>query len=177
MAGTDPSVTDAKLVAPTLGRVGQAYEAAQLRSVTLNDAPRMAELWAAAYPEAAPSVAEVSEWLANGGALAMQDPSGMLLAALRWRREDRGWRIERVATRAQARGLGYGRWLITKVEALAIRQNIPWLVLSLPANDDSQHHYYGRMGYRADEPASAGSVELRKLVGGMWQRKSPAVRP
>jgi GNAT superfamily N-acetyltransferase len=164
-------VSETEPLAPSLGRIGQAYEAAQLRWVTLNDAPRLAALWAAAYPENPPSVGEVADWLAHGGALALQDPSGALLAALRWRREERGWRIERVATTTQARGLGYGRWLVTKVEALAIRQNIPWLALSLPEEDLEQLAYYGRMGYRAEGEPHAGSIDLRKMVGGVWQRK------
>ena len=158
-------------LAPSLSRVGSAYEAAQLRWVTLNDAPRLAALWAAAYPDTAPSVREVADWLADGGALALQDPNGELLAALRWRREERGWRIERVATTPSARGLGYGRWLMTKVEALAIRQNVPWLVLTLPDEDVEQLEYYERMGYRVEGSSNAGSVDLRKAVGGVWQRK------
>jgi GNAT superfamily N-acetyltransferase len=164
-------VSAAEPLAPSLSRVGHAYEAAQLRWVTLNDAPRLAALWGSAYPDTAPSVREVAEWLANGGALALQDPNGELLAALLWHREDRGWRIERVASTPAARGLGYGRWLITKVEALAIRQNVPWLTLSLPDDDAEQRAYYGRMGYRVEGESAPGFVELRKAVGGVWQRK------
>ncbi|MBW6456096.1 MAG: GNAT family N-acetyltransferase, partial [Trueperaceae bacterium] len=101
-----------------------------------------------------------------------------LLAALRWREEGAGWRVDRVATRPEARGQGYGRWLATKVEALAIRKNVPFLLLSLPWADAGQLAYYERLGYRvSDEPSRNGAHQppqrhLRKVVGGVWQRKA-----
>ena len=160
---------------PATGRPGHAYEAAQLRWATLADAPLLVELWRAAYPDDAAE--DVATWLEHGGALTLQDNAGRMLAALRWREEGAGWRVDRVATRPDARGQGYGRWLATKVEALAIRRNVPFLLLSLPAADAGQLAYYERMGYRVtDEPPLNGAHRgaqrtLRKVVGGVWQRK------
>lgn len=152
---------------------GQAYEAAQLRWATMADATRLVELWRIAYPDAAHDLAqEMLAWLGRGGALTLRDQDGRIQAALRWREEAGGWRIDRVATRPEARGLGYGRWLATKVEALAIRHNVPYLMLDLPRDDERALGYYERMGYRRDGDAPDGeSVALRKVVGGVWQRK------
>jgi len=168
-------MTDVPAPNPVTGRPGHAYEAARLRWATLDDAPRLTDLWRAAYPE--DDTHEVAAWLEHGGALTLEDRSGRLLAALRWREEGAGWRVDRVATRPEARGQGYGRWLATKVEALAIRKNVPFLLMSLPAADATQLAYYERMGYRVvEEPARNGAPQggprtLRKVVGGVWQRK------
>ncbi len=161
---------------PATGRPGHAYEAAQLRWATLADAPRLVELWRAAYPD--DDAQDVAAWLEHGGALVLEDRMGRLLAALRWREEGAGWRVDRVATRPEARGQGYGRWLATKVEALAIRKNVPFLLLSLPEADAGQLAYYERLGYRVTEESSrngaprAAHRHLRKVVGGVWQRKA-----
>lgn len=162
--------------AATLQPIGTAYEATQMRWVAQNDAPRLAALWRAAYPEEAElhTREALAAALAHGGALAMQDAHGDLLAALRWRRERGAWRIERVATLPEARGLGYGRWLITKVEAFAIRQNVPALLLTIPSEERDQVDYYRRMGYHPEGEAHAhGDITLRKELGGVWQRKGP----
>lgn len=163
--------------AATLQPIGKAYEAAQMRWVALNDAPRLAALWRAAYPEEAElhTSDALARALGQGGALAMQDPHGGLLAALRWRRERGAWRIERVATLPEARGQGYGRWLITKVEAFAIRQNVAVLLLTIPSDERDQVDYYRRMGYHpeAGEADATGEITLRKELGGVWQRKGP----
>jgi ribosomal protein S18 acetylase RimI-like enzyme len=154
------------------GRPGQAYEAAQLRWATIADVPRLVDLWRSAYPDAADEGTKgMMAWLGRGGALTHRDQDGRIQAALRWREEEAGWRIDRVATRPEARGLGYGRWLATKVEALAIRHNVPYLLLDLPVDDERALGYYERMGYRRDGDAGGDSVALRKVVGGVWQRK------
>ena len=55
---------------------------------------------------------------------------------------------------------------------------MPFLLLSLPQADAGQLAYYERLGYRvSDEPARSGAPQaahrhLRKVVGGVWQRKA-----
>lgn len=160
-------MTDTLPPPPVVGRPGQAYEAARLRWATLKDVGRLVALWVAAYPDDPVGDAAMAEWLEHGGALTLQDRDGKLLAALRWRDEGDGWRVDRVATRPEARGQGYGRWLTTKVEALAIKHSVPWLELALPDTDgEEQLGYYRRMGY---VPAGGDGHRLRKVVGGEWQ--------
>jgi GNAT superfamily N-acetyltransferase len=171
-------VTDTLAPPAVVSRPGQTYAAAHLRWATIADAPRLAALWRLAYPDDVSDVRDMAAWLEHGGALTLQDDAGALLAALRWREEGRGWRVDRVATRPGERGQGYGRWLATKVEALAIRQNVPHLVLALPRDDGEQQAYYERMGYRrlADDDdtvvATPDRVTLLKIVGGVWQTKA-----
>ena len=169
-------MTDISAPNPAVGRPGHAYAASQLRWATLTDAPRLAELWHLAYPGEGGD--DIAAWLEHGGALTLQDNAGRILAALRWREEGTGWRIDRVASRPEARGQGYGRWLATKVEALAIRKNVPFLLLSLPTSEAAQLGYYHRLGYQLVDapPTSNGAPKpaqhtLRKVVGGVWQRK------
>jgi GNAT superfamily N-acetyltransferase len=181
-------VTDTAPSAPILGRPGQAYDAARLRWAAYDDAARLTALWQRAYPDAPETESAMCPWLEHGGALMLEDHAGALLAALRWRETSQGWEVDRVATRPSQRGQGYGRWLMTKVEAAAIRANVPYLTLSLPADAPaSQLAYYARMGYvptetPADEATSseedaaadaARRIELRKRVGGTWQTKTP----
>ncbi len=169
-------MTDTLPPPPVAGRPGHAYAAAQLRWATLADAPRLVALWRLAYPGGGGD--DAAAWLEHGGALTLQDEAGRILAALRWREEGSGWRVDRVATRPEARGQGYGRWLATKVEALAIRKNVPFLLLSVPAAETAQLAYYLRLGYQLVDapPATNGAPKpahrtLRKVVGGVWQRK------
>jgi GNAT superfamily N-acetyltransferase len=125
-------MTDTPEPAPILGRPGQAYEAARLRWASLDDAERLAALWRLAYPDEGSSVGSMRTWLEHGGALMLQDRAGDVLAVLPWREAEGGWEVDRVATHPSQRGQGYGRWLMTKVEALAIRANVPYLWLRLP---------------------------------------------
>jgi GNAT superfamily N-acetyltransferase len=166
-------MTDTPDPTPILGRPGQAYEAARLRWATQADAGAIADLWRAAYPDEDASADSVRAWLERGGALLLQDRSGALLAALPWREAEGGWQVERVATAPDERGQGYGRWLMTKVEALAIKSNVPYLWLRLPggADDADQLPYYARMGYEVQEREDGG-LTLRKRVGGVWQTKA-----
>lgn len=160
-------MTDTPPSPAVLGRPGHAYEAARLRWATSKDVPLLVALWRAAYPDDATDAGQMAEWIEHGGALTLQDRDGTLLAALRWRDEGAGWRVDRVATRPAARGQGYGRWLTTKVEALAIKHSVPFLDLDLPdADGEDQLAYYRRMGYT---PNDGDERTLRKVVGGEWQ--------
>lgn len=160
-------MTDTLVSAAIVGRPGHAYEAARMRWATSRDVPRLLALWRRAYPDHVGDAGEMAGWLERGGALMLQGRDGEVLAALRWRDEGTGWRVDRVATLPDARGQGYGRWLTTKVEALAIKRSVPFLDLALPDPDgDDQLAYYRRMGYH---PAAADPRVLRKTVGGEWQ--------
>lgn len=157
--------------APRLGS-SRAYEAARLRWAGEVDADRLVGLWRAAHQdEDAAGMAENGEgmrgWLEHGGALMLEDPSGRALCAVRWRWGGDGWHVDRIATLPEARGQGFGRWLMTKLEALAIKRNVPTLTLTLAKPDLLP--YYRRMGYREDGRDGA-TVTLVKQVGGVWQR-------
>lgn len=150
---------------------GHAYEAAKLRWATHADLAALEELLAVARPEEPEPAGSMPEWLEHGGALLLENEEGVPLCAVRWRESEGGWQLDRVCTRPEARGMGFGRWLMTKVEALAIRYNIPFLTVRLP--DGEMAAYYRRLGYSiAHEPQSdsAGTgVTARKRVGGVWQ--------
>lgn len=153
------------------GATERSYRFATLRWAGEQDASRLCELFRHARPERPCSDADMRAWLEHGGALLLED-HGRLLAALRWTERHDGWRVDRVASLPEERGKGYGRWLMTKVEALAIRTNIPRLTLEL--DDDALLPYYARMGYRPAEGAVDGPKDphpttLVKRVGGVWQ--------
>jgi GNAT superfamily N-acetyltransferase len=154
---------------------GQAYEAARLRSAEFKDIPELLELYKVALGKAE-SEETLTQWLEQGGAFVLENAEGTMLCALRWREEPNtegqdGWRVDRVATIPEARGQGFGRWLMTKVEALAIRTNIPTLTLTLDETRDDLLAYYQRMGYEV-VAQKANQVSLSKRVGGTWQRKA-----
>jgi GNAT superfamily N-acetyltransferase len=154
---------------------GQAYEAAHLRSAEFKDIPDLLELYKVALGKAE-SEEGLTQWLEQGGALVLENAEGKMLCALRWREEANGegqdgWRVDRVATIPEARGQGFGRWLMTKVEALAIRTNIPTLTLTLDEVRGDLLAYYQRMGYEVQEQ-NVHQVTLSKRVGGTWQRKA-----
>ncbi len=166
-------MTDTPAPAQVYGRIGQAYQAARLRWAGARDAERLEALCRQAYPDAPPSWCCMDAWLEHGGALVLEDDGGEMLAALRWRESARGWEVDRVATLPRHRGQGYGRWLMTKLEAAAIRANVPVLSLRLPLDArEEQLTYYARMGYLEKE-RSEEHVQLEKRVGGTWQTKSP----
>jgi GNAT superfamily N-acetyltransferase len=165
-------VTRAATASPLLGPPGQAYEAARLRWAALRDAERLAALWHDARPEPEAPAETMRAWLEHGGALMLEDEGGALLSALRWRDAARGWEVD-VATHPQHRGQGYGRWLLTKVEAAAIRANVPLLTLALPIDAPAaQLAYFARIGY-LEQRRSPEGLELHKRVGGTWQTKRP----
>lgn len=148
---------------------GQAYEAAHLRYAEFRDIHDLLELYKNALGKAV-TEDEMMHWLEGGGALVLENAEGQMLCALRWREEGEGWRVDRVATIPEARSQGFGRWLMTKVEALAIRNNIPTLTLTLDEIRDDLLHYYQRMGYNIVNQDNK-SIRLSKRVGGTWQRK------
>lgn len=154
---------------PASSNLPQRYEAAKLRRAGLEDIPALTALYSQAR-EIAETREQMAGWLDRGGCLVLQDTDGTLLCALRWREVPGGWEVDRVATLPKARGQNYGRWLMTKLEALAIRSNIPTLSLALEAPESELLAYYQRMGYQVVRE-DKGRVDLRKRVGGMWQYK------
>lgn len=148
--------------------VGEAYQAAKLRWATLADADRLKRLFSEAHGDEQNADA-MADWLEHGGALLLEDQRGVALSGVRWREAaDRGWLLDRIATLPEARDLGFGRWLMTKVEALAIRYNVPSLTVTLNGSDELG--YYRRLGYSEYcEDAGEGPLRVRKRVGGMWQ--------
>lgn len=162
-------MTDGNGQQGSLPQTGAAYEAARLRWATLKDADRLVHLFAAARPTEPEARPAMLGWLEQGGALLLEDSKGTPLCALRWREEGDGWRVDRIATLPDERGQGYGRWLMTKVEALAIRYNVPELKLTL--DQEELLPYYRRLGYRVVDAGDddRSGVRLSKRVGGTWQ--------
>ena len=142
--------------------------AARLRSATYSDAAALATLYQRAWGDAAEDEATVQGWLEEGGALTFVR-EGTFVCALRWRETPYGWEVGRLATLPGYRGQGFGRWLMTRLEALAIQHNIPELQLTLDGAHAELLPYYRRMGYRACSPATP--LTLCKQVGGVWQRQ------
>ena len=160
---------------------GRAYEAARLRWAAQTDAARLAELWrlsraADGRPQDGDDEVGMRGWLEHGGAVLLEDDHGRTLCAVRWRwNDDGGWQVDAIATLEEARGQGFGRWLMTKLEALAIKRNVPTLTLHLDRAELLP--YYRRMGYgQVDGAAADGASTLVKRVGGTWQRQ-PGSRP
>jgi len=164
------------------GRPGVSKPAVRLREAELSDAARLAELYttvanaavdgstgtAAARPTPTPQ--QMREWLTTAGVLLVEDTvTGRPLAAVRYKTAGDGWDVDRIATLPTERGQGYGRWLMTKLEALAIRGNVKCMTLDV--HEQSLLPYYRRMGYRADPDDPA---RLSKRVGGVWQRQELA---
>jgi GNAT superfamily N-acetyltransferase len=148
----------------------EPYEAARLRWAEFKDTDKLIALYNAARKTHDETSESMGAWLESGGALMQENSSGEILCAVRWRECPNGWQVDRIATRPDARGQGYGRWLMTKVEALAIRSNIPTLNLILDEARDDLLHYYQRMGYYVHEQ-NTDSLQLQKRVGGVWQYK------
>lgn len=122
-------------------------------------------LYANARPNNPVSTEFLQEWLDHGGVLYITDQHDRPLAALLWREAAGGWRVDPIATLQDQRGNGFGRWLMTQLEALAIRSNIPFLETRIAREDLLP--YYKRLGYRVVE-----GLTLRKAVGGQWQEVS-----
>ncbi|MFA5595909.1 MAG: GNAT family N-acetyltransferase [Trueperaceae bacterium] len=147
-------------------RPGSGFTSPRMRDATTADLGRLADLWARARPEAGVGKAALKAWLDSGRALLLEDAAGCALAALRYREEDGGWRVEPIVTDPGQRGQGFGRWLMTALEANAIRENVAFLALDVA--DRSTLSYYRRLGYR---PSGDNDLQLRKRVGGMWQQQ------
>lgn len=144
---------------------GTDYVPPRLREANAADAPGLAALYAVTRPQAKLGAGALREWLSRGRALLVEDADGRVLAALRHWEEGDGWRVEPIVTHPEHRGQGYGRWLMTMLEADAIRSNIPFLAVTL--TDTTVLPYYQRLGYR---PLGDDQRELGKRVGGVWQR-------
>ncbi len=142
------------------------FTSPRLREATVADAAKLAELWSRARPGAGVSAAQLKQWLECGRAVLVEDAEGDVLAALRFRAEDDGWRVEPIVTDPDQRGQGFGRWLMTMLEADAIKANVAFLAIAL--DEPSTLSYYRRLGYRQDGDSE---LQLRKRVGGVWQRQ------
>jgi GNAT superfamily N-acetyltransferase len=144
---------------------GAAGPKAHLRWAGLADLDALCAVYQAARPDQADDPETMAAWLEHGGAILLES-EGRAIAALRWREESGGWRVDPAASLPEERAGAYGRWLMTKVEALAIRSNIPTLTLDAPSAESLP--YYRRLGYRRRDPLDADSP-LVKRVGGTWQ--------
>ncbi len=141
---------------------------AKLHTATDADAAALAELYQTAWSDPAEDEARVQQWLGDGGTLSFIC-AGTFISALRWREAPYGWEVGRLATLPEYRGQGFGRWLTTRLEALAIQHNIPELRLTLTGAQIDLLPYYTRMGYRPRDLEAP--LELSKRVGGVWQRQ------
>ena len=141
----------------------------KLHSATDDDAAALAELYRTAWNDPDEDEARVQLWLGDGGVLSFVC-AGTFLSALRWREAPYGWEVGRLATLPEYRGQGFGRWLTTRLEALAIQHNIPELRLTLTDEQTELLPYYTRMGYHAADPETP--LSLSKRVGGVWQRQA-----
>lgn len=135
--------------------------ATRLRLAGLSDTSALAEL----YRQRCNESGAIEQWLEQGGVLLLEAANGKLLGALRWRYGDGGWWLEQPLTPADSSQDDIKRWLLTKVEALAIVHNIPALYLE-PPEDAEDARTYARLGYL---PITGG--RLGKQVGGTWQVK------
>lgn len=162
------------------------YLMSRLRWADSEDLDTLCAFYRQQRPQEPNGRAAMADWTEHGGALLLEDDDGSVLAALRWREAADGWQVDEVARREGARGKGYGRWLMTKVEALAIRSNVANLMIVLSPGDDLGYNrsYYRRLGYlpvaQPSDEAQTGSEDvlagddgggthLRKRVGGKWQ--------
>ena len=141
---------------------------AKLHTATSSDVSALATLYRIAWNDPHEDEAKVAAWLEGGGALSFVC-GGTFISALRWRETPYGWEVGRLATLPEYRGQGFGRWLTTRLEALAIQHNIPELRLSLSETQAELLPYYTRMGYRPKDAEKP--LELSKRVGGVWQRQ------
>ena len=104
--------------------------------------------------------------LEQGGALLLEDGSGTLLCVLMWLEAPHGWTLQQPVVLERYRNQELDRWVLTKLEALAIQRNIPTLEMDL--EDNSLLTYYERMGYRLEKE---DNLLMSKRVGGTWQTK------
>ena len=152
------------LTSPERLQSGQKHDAAKVRFAGLTDAVAIAQLISEVGPKTTSE--EVAQDLEQGGALLL-DQAGTLLCALVWLEADYGWTLQQPAVLERYQQRELDRWVLTKLEALAIQRNIPTLKMCL--DDDSLLPYYARMGYRREEEGS--EIILSKRVGGTWQYK------
>ena len=137
----------------------------QLRRAQLGDAARLASLFSIGGSSISSN--QMAERLEHGGALFFEDDQGPV-SALCWQETSAGWKLSQTVLRDGQSGDSHGRWLMTQVESLAIRLNIPWLSLDLA--DSSNLDWYRRLGY---EPQAGKPHLLAKKVGGTWPLRKP----
>lgn len=142
------------------------YLMSRLRWAESDDIDALCGFYQELRPDEANGREAMADWIEHGGAMLLDDEDDVILAALRWREADDGWRVDRIASRPAERGKGYGRWLMTKVEALAIRSNVPNLTMVLGSTESLPYYY--RLGYRPVRE-TLDCTEIRKRVGGKWQ--------
>ncbi len=146
---------------------GKNTQQVYLRLATFEDVASLTNLYQTAWL-CNESEAEVWGWLERGGTLILTNKNNQPISALRWQDNNQGWQLDRVATLIEYRGQGCGRWLMTHLEALAIKQNIVSLSLTLADQLKDLLPYYERMGYLV-VGNQEGGYQLTKRVGGMWQ--------
>ena len=139
----------------------------QVRRAGIGDAARLAGLLRDRQGEPFSS-SQLSDCIEHGGALYFEDEHGPV-SVLAWQESPAGWELLPAGLREDQDDDGYERWLLTQVEALAIRLNVPRLCLQL--DDDADLNWYRRMGY---QPESARSRRLTRKVGGTWQYRQAA---
>ena len=142
----------------------EGHSAAKVRLAGLGDASVIAQLLNENRDELT-TLEEVMGTLEQGGALLLEDNAGELLCVLMWLEAPHGWTLQQPAVLGRYQHQELDRWVLTKLEALAIQRNIPFLKMNL--GDESLLPYYERMGYRLEED----SLSLSKRVGGTWQTK------
>ena len=144
----------------------QKGRAAKVRLAGLEDTSAVTQLLSenAREDERPKTPEEVEACIESGGALLFES-SSTLLCALLWRETSDGWTLEQPTVSEPYRKQELDRWVLTKVEALAIQRNIPLLRMKL--GDESLLPYYERMGYRLE----GDDLLLSKRVGGTWQYK------
>ncbi len=149
---------------------GKNTQQVYLRLATFEDVASLTNLYQTAWL-CNESEAEVWGWLERGGTLILEGKDGQLISSLRWQDSEQGWQLDRVATLVEYRGQGCGRWLMTHLEALAIKQNVISLSLTLTNQLEELLPYYERMGYNVLNEEQ-GICQLTKRVGGVWQYQS-----
>lgn len=144
------------------------HAVARMRAAGPADVGALKALYGHARPQEPEAEAALREGLEQGGVLVLEDASGSLLAAVRWRETPQGWWLEPIVTLPVC-GPECARWLLTKVEALAIQRNIPRLYMQLDADSQALLRDYRRLGYVLNEGCPP---TLSKRVGGVWQYKA-----
>lgn len=137
----------------------------QLHRAAPGDVKRLAAFSSAAD---ALSAEQLSDCIEFGGVVYYEDEAGPL-ALLCWREAAGGWELSPVIMRGGQAGTPHDRWLLTHVEALAIRHNVPFLMMQL--TDPTDLGYWRRLGY---EPEYPGASRLVRRVGGTWQLRQAA---
>ncbi len=127
--------------------------------------------WLAGFAggDAGLGAAELSDCIEFGGVV-WYETGGSPVTVLCWREISGGWELKPIEPRDASPDTPYGRWLLTHVEALAIRHNIPSLTIQL--TDQGNLDYYQRLGY---EPEFPGSRRLLRRVGGTWQLRQATI--